>query len=242
MSTEVEKEITVVIPSSKVADPEFIQQEVTKAKLRVLIEVHKGSDKTLYGLIKEFLPDVIENKSLLREFNICSESKTEFKLKLSTSEKKTIPEPLDESKKESLSEPVQSVQNSEEKESSKPKISIKPKKLKVKPKVKISKKAVSVPSTSVVKSKEQETIDTVPVETKSELPKDVPITTDKVESPKDVLVTTDKVESPKETPVSNAVNNNLTATVVATNDSEKAKSKPKKKKILKLSKKKTNTA
>ena len=62
MSTEVEKEITVVIPSSKVADPEFIQQEVTKAKLRVLIEVHKGSDKSLYELIKEFLPDVIETK------------------------------------------------------------------------------------------------------------------------------------------------------------------------------------
>ena len=82
MSTEVEKEITVVIPSSKVADPEFIQQEVTKAKLRVLIEVHKGSDKTLYELIKEFLPDVIENKTLLREFNISTESKTEFKLKL----------------------------------------------------------------------------------------------------------------------------------------------------------------
>ena len=88
MSTEVEKEITVVIPSSKVADPEFIQQEVTKAKLRVLIEVHKGSDKSLYELIKEFLPDVIENKTLLREFNISTESKTEFKLKLPTSDKK----------------------------------------------------------------------------------------------------------------------------------------------------------
>ena len=229
MSTEVEKEITVVIPSSKVADPEFIQQEVTKAKLRVLIEVHKGSDKTLYELIKEFLPDVIENKSLLREFNICSESKTEFKIKLHTSEKKTTPEPPDESEKEPLSEPEQSVENSEEKESPKPKISIKSKKLKVKPKVKISKKTVSASSTSVVKSKEQVTDGDIPVETKEE-------------SPKDVSVTTNIVESPKETPVSNAVNNSLTASVEATNDSETGKSKPKKKKILKLSKKKTKTA
>ena len=176
MSAEVEKEIIIVIPSSKVSDPEFIQQEVTKAKLRVLIEVHKGSDKTLYGLIKEFLPDVIENKALLREFNISTESKTEFKLKLSLSENKVLPE--SESKKLSSSEPSKIEEESEYIKTTEPKsipklkINIKPKNPASKSKIKISKKPVSPSSASVVKTMEYVTPDTASVENKAELMED----------------------------------------------------------------------
>ena len=218
MSTEVEKEITVVIPSSKVADPEFIQQEVTKAKLRVLIEVHKGSDKSLYELIKEFLPDVIENKTLLREFNIYTESKTEFKLKLPTSDKKPPtekPEILSEldSKPETEAVQIQPEQESKEK-SPKTKISIKPKKIKAKPKIKISKKVVSKSSPTAVK--------------------------DKVESPIETTESKTEDNSSKEKSSLNIASSDETSSKENENIPTAEQSKPKKKKILKVLKKKPN--
>ena len=177
MSTEVEKEITVVIPSSKVADPEFIQQEVTKAKLRVLIEVHKGSDKTLYELIKEFLPDVIENKTLLREFNISTESKTEFKLKLATSDKKPSPEKPGiqselESKPETKAVQIE-LEHEGKKKSTKAKISIKPK-TGTKPKIKISKKVVSKTSPTAIKDKVESPTETTESKTEHNSSKEKP--------------------------------------------------------------------
>ena len=216
MSTEVEKEITVVIPSSKVADPEFIQQEVTKAKLRVLIEVHKGSDKSLYELIKEFLPDVIENKTLLREFNISTESKTEFKLKLPTSDKKPTTEKPEiqselDSKPETEAVQIQSEQESKEK-SPKTKISIKPKKIKAKPKIKISKKVVSKSSPTAVK--------------------------DKVESPIETTESKTVDNSSKEKSPLNTTSSDETSSKENESIPTAEQSKPKKKKILKVLKKK----
>lgn len=216
MSTEVEKEITVVIPSSKVADPEFIQQEVTKAKLRVLIEVHKGSDKSLYELIKEFLPDIIENKTLLREFNISTESKTEFKLKLATSDKKPPAEKPEiqselDSKPETEAVQIKSEQESKEK-SPKTKISIKPKKIKAKPKIKISKKVVSKSSPTAVK--------------------------DKVESPIETTDSKTEHNSGKEKPSLNTASSDETSSKENESIATTEQSKPKKKKILKVLKKK----
>ena len=237
MSVEVEKEITVVIPSSKVADPEFIQQEVTKAKLRVLIEVHKGSDKTLFGLIKEFLPDVIENKALLREFNISTVSKTEFKLKLSSNEKKVVPESV--SKKESSNEPSKVEEEreykktTEPKSSPKPKISIKPKKPTSKSKIKISKKTVSPSSSLTVKTKEDVTHNTASVENKNELIED--------KSAENTSVVNNTVESSLTKPsVTKDESTSDVVPVAAEKISDNEKTKPKKKKVLKLAKKKAN--
>ena len=53
MSVEVEKEITVVIPSSKVADPEFIQQEVTKAQGAQGQGTDRRAQATLEGVERE---------------------------------------------------------------------------------------------------------------------------------------------------------------------------------------------
>jgi len=218
MSTEVEKEITVVIPSSKVADPEFIQQEVTKAKLRVLIEVHKGSDKSLYELIKEFLPDVIENKTLLREFNISTESKTEFKLKLTTSDKKPPTEKPEiqselESKPETKAVQIE-LEHEDKEKSTKAKISIKPK-TGTKPKIKISKKVVSKTSPTAIKDKvESPTETTESVKTKENFSKE---------------------ESPLKTKSSDETSSKENESISAAEES-----KPKKKKILKVLRKKPN--
>ena len=226
MSVEVEKEITVVIPSSKIADPEFIQQEVTKAKLRVLIEVHKGSDKTLFELIKEFLPDVIENKALLREFNITALSNTEFKLKLPSSEKKFKVESSPYSKKESESVSPESVKVSEDKKATKPIIISK--KCKPKSRVKISKKVVSIPKDSVEKSKDKVVISNIPVESEKELTKKQTDSLKHEENPKIDSFT------------ANVCDDDETLSV-AKLTSVSEQSKPKKKKILKLlKKKKTN--
>lgn len=236
MSVEVEKEITVVIPSSKVADQEFIHQEVTKAKLRVLIEVHKGSDKTLFELIKEFLPDVIENKALLREFNICTVSKTEFKLKLSLNEKKVVPE--SESKKESFNEPSKIEESkykktTEPKATPKPKINIKPKKVTSKSKIKISKKTVSPSSSPTVKTKENVSPETTSPENNSELIE--------VKSVENASVVTDMVESSLTKPsVTKDESTSDVVADVAKNISDTELNKSKKKKVLKFAKKKAN--
>lgn len=211
MSTTVDNEITVVIPSSKIADPEFIQQEVTKAKLRVLIEVHKGSDKTLYGLIKEFLPDVVENKALLREFNISTDSKTEFKLKLSTSEKKIE---------------ADSSGGSENKlscVSTKPKVTVK-KSSKVKAKIKIFKKKAESTATTVVENKVQ-------------LPAP-PIVENDVETAKEEVNLSTAEDNSKSDSSTTLISNDVPSSIVTAPICEINKSKPKKK-VLKLSKKKT---
>ena len=69
MSTK-ETEITVIIPNSKLNDPEFVTAQLHRAKLRILLEVSKSSDRKIESLIEEYLPDVLNNSLLLHEFNL----------------------------------------------------------------------------------------------------------------------------------------------------------------------------
>ena len=66
MSTK-ETEITVIIPNSKLNDPDFVTVQLYRAKLRILLEVSKSSDRTIESLIQEFLPDVLNNSLLLHQ-------------------------------------------------------------------------------------------------------------------------------------------------------------------------------
>tara|TARA_B100001093_G_C26801015_1_gene1003411 strand:+ start:142 stop:678 length:537 start_codon:yes stop_codon:yes gene_type:complete len=108
-----EKEITVIIPSSRLNDQDFITEQLNRTKLRILKEVSVGSDRTIESLLKEYLPDVITNKVLLNEFNIILETdssnesndtKTIKSLKFKAKPKlkiKSKPESSEESKPES---------------------------------------------------------------------------------------------------------------------------------------------
>jgi len=69
-STETETEITVIIPSSKLNDPEFVKTQLCRAKLRILIEVSHNSDRTIESLITEFIPNALNDSLLLHEFNL----------------------------------------------------------------------------------------------------------------------------------------------------------------------------
>jgi hypothetical protein len=69
MSTK-ETEITVIIPNSKLNDPDFVTAQLHRAKLRILLEVSKSSDRKIESLIQEFLPDVLNNSLLLHEYNL----------------------------------------------------------------------------------------------------------------------------------------------------------------------------
>ena len=111
-----EKEITVIIPSSRLNDQDFITEQLNRTKLRILKEVSVGSDRTIESLLKEYLPDVITNKVLLNEFNIILETdssnesndtKTIKSLKFKAKPKlkiKSKPESSEESKPESSEE------------------------------------------------------------------------------------------------------------------------------------------
>lgn len=119
-----EKEITVIIPSSRLNDQDFITEQLNRTKLRILKEVSVESDRTIESLLKEYLPDVITNKVLLNEFNITLESdnsnesndkKTTKSLKIKAKPKlklKSKPESSEESKSTVISTLNDNISNS----------------------------------------------------------------------------------------------------------------------------------
>ena len=149
------------------------------------------------------------------DINISTESKTEFKLKLAASDKKPAAEKPEiqselESKPETKAVQIE-LEHEGKQKSTKAKISIKPK-TGTKPKIKISKKVVSKSSPTAVK--------------------------DKVESPIETTDSKTEHNSGKEKPSLNTASSDETSSKENESIPTAEQSKPKKKKILKVLKKK----